>query len=75
MPVTPGRVLLLIGGVCAVFTATVVLLLNVMPGPRREIDYFVIGALATFASMALVFIILVGSWMKREDTFFRRRKE
>lgn len=74
MGVTPGKLLLLIAGLCLVFAATVGLLLKVMPGPRREIDYFVVGALATFACMAMVFFVLVTSWMKRSDTFFKRRK-
>jgi len=42
-----------------VFTATVALLLYVMPGPHRSTDYLVIGAVATLVCLLLLFYILI----------------
>ena len=59
-------------GVLFVFAAVVAILLRVMPGPFRQVDYLVIGAIATFASMLLLFVVLITTWIKTPDTFYRK---
>jgi hypothetical protein len=73
-PTPMGRVLLLIVGICCVFCMVVAVLLRLMPGPRREVDYLVIGGLATLVSMVGVFLVLITTWLRGEDIFFKRRK-
>ncbi len=69
-----GRVLMLLLGLALTFAGLTAVLLKVMPGPRRETDYLVIGTLATFAMMAVLFVVLITTWIKSPDVFFRRRK-
>jgi len=70
-----GRGLLLGGGLVLLFVAIVVVLAKVMPGPHSPRDYLVIGTLATFASMAVLFVVLISTSMKGSDIFFKRRKD
>jgi hypothetical protein len=60
-------------GVVFVFAALVAILLRVMPGPLRQVDYLVIGAIATFTSMLLLFLILVTTWIRTPNTFYKKR--
>jgi hypothetical protein len=60
-------------GIVLVFAAVVTVLLRVMPGPLRHVDYLVIGAIATFASMLLLFLILTTTWIKSPNTFYKKR--
>lgn len=53
------RSLILAGGIAALFIATIVILLKVIPEPHRSVDYLVIGAVATFLSMILLWIVLM----------------
>jgi hypothetical protein len=69
-----GRTLLLAGGMALVFAVVVVLLLRIIPGPHRQTDYLVIGTLATFASLATLFVVLAGSFLKDPSVFFKRKK-
>lgn len=56
-----NRNLSLAGATALVFFATVAILLFVIPGPRKPTDYLVIGAVATFAGLLLLFLVLVKS--------------
>jgi hypothetical protein len=67
------RILLLLLGIMLTFAAVVIILLRLVPGPYSELDYLVIGAVATFVSLLLLFLILVKTWVKDRDTFFKRR--
>ena len=60
-------------GVLFVFAAVVAILLRVMPGPLRQVDYLVIGAMATFASMLLLFVVLTATWIKTPNMFYKKR--
>lgn len=68
-----GRVLLLVLGLAFLFAGVTAVMLKLMPGPRRETDYLVIGTLATFAMMAVLFIVLITTWIKTPDIFFKKR--
>ena len=41
------------------FGGTVAVLLNVMPGPHKPMDYLVIGAVATLLCLLLLFVVLI----------------
>ena len=48
-------------GLVVVFGLVVVILLNVMPGPRKATDYLVIGAVATLICLLLLFVALINT--------------
>jgi uncharacterized membrane protein len=47
------------GGIFVLFVATVTILLKIIPEPHRSLDYLVIGAVATFLSMILLWLALM----------------
>ncbi|MCC7234216.1 MAG: hypothetical protein IT163_02875 [Bryobacterales bacterium] len=61
-------------GMLIVFITAVAILMRVIPGPRKETDYLVIGTLATFAALMLLFVVLVTSIFKDPSALFRRKK-
>ena len=46
-----------IAGTIFVFIATVALLLHFMPGPHKPTDLMVIGAIATFLCLLLIWVV------------------
>lgn len=68
-----SRVLILSAGILSVFGSAVLILLRVMPEPRSPLDYVVIGAVATFAAMLVLFVILITTWIKSADVFYKKR--
>ena len=61
-------------GVIVVFGLVAVVLLKLMPVPHRDVDYMVVGALATLVSMGLLFFILLKTTLKGQDVFSKKRK-
>jgi hypothetical protein len=57
-----------------VFGIVVAILLRTIPEPHRDTDYLVIGAVATLVALLALFVMLISSWLKAPDVFFRRRK-
>jgi hypothetical protein len=47
-----------------IFGVTVAVLVRVLPGPLRPTDYLVIGAVATFLCMLLLFFVLISGSKK-----------
>ena len=47
------------GGIAVLFAASIAILLKVIPEPHRNLDYLVIGAVATFLSMILLWVALM----------------
>jgi hypothetical protein len=47
-----------VGGTIFVFGATVGLLLHFIPGPHKPTDFLVIGAIATFLCLLLIWFVL-----------------
>lgn len=71
-----GRIAALAIAMILVFGAVVTVLLHLIPEPRKETDYLVIGTLATFASLATLFVVLITTIFKDPNAlFFRRKKE
>lgn len=58
-----------------VFGAVVGILMQIIPAPRKETDYLVIGTLATFASLATLFVVLITTIFKDSNTLFFKRKK
>ena len=58
-----------------VFGAVVLIMFQILPGPRGKADYLVIGAVATFTTMLALFVVLITTWVKGADVFYRRRKD
>ncbi|HEU0118896.1 MAG TPA: hypothetical protein VFQ91_00100 [Bryobacteraceae bacterium] len=54
-----SRLLMLGGGIVVLFIATAAILLKVIPEPHRNLDYLVIGAVATFLSMILLWLAMM----------------
>lgn len=61
-------------GIVLVFAVTVGILWQVMPQPRKEIDYLIMGGAATMVSLVALFLALISTIYKGEDIFFKRRK-
>ena len=73
---SPSRrnLILLIAGLMALYGVTAAVLLHVLPGPHTASDLMVIGSVATFISLVVLFVFLILTWFRRPDPFFRRRK-
>ena len=61
-------------GVVAAFIVTVAIMWRLMPYPRKEVDYLVIGGTATMVAMAVLFIVLINTAYRGNDIFYRKRK-
>ena len=46
--------------VLCVFAGLIVILLTVVPKPLRDIDYVIVGAIGTFASLLVIFGTIAG---------------
>ena len=58
----------------ALFAVSIITLMQLLPGPHTERDYFIIGCLATLMSLFALFLILIKTWIKLPNLFFKRRK-
>ena len=71
---TTSRALMLLGVGVALFAISIVVLTQLLPGPHTERDYFIIGSLATLVSLFALFLIVISTWIKTPNPFFKRRK-
>lgn len=55
------------------FIITVVILLRVLPGPHKPSDYLVIGTLATFICLLVVFLVVATAAGGPKNLFRKRR--
>jgi Na+/melibiose symporter-like transporter len=56
-----SRWVALSGGIVVLFIATVVILMKIIPEPHQKLDYLVIGAVATFLSMILLWVAMINA--------------
>lgn len=63
----------LAGAAIIIFAVTVLVGLQVLPPPHKEMDYLVIGCVATLFSLTVLFAMLLATWMKSPHPFFRKR--
>ena len=64
--------------VLVIFVTVTAILLKLMPGPRKDSDYLVIGSVATLVSLAAVFVLVTSTTRKSSKTsgvFFKRRRK
>lgn len=73
MGTAAGRALMLIASAVIVFGVTVAIGLKILPSPHSETDYLVVGSVATFLSLIVLFAVLLTTWLRSPDVFFRRR--
>jgi hypothetical protein len=64
---------MLVGAAFSIFVVTVLIGLRLVPEPRTETDFLVIGSAATFLSLAALFAVLLTTWLRSPDLFFKRR--
>jgi len=69
-----SRALMLLGVGVALFAISIVVLTQLLPGPHTERDYFIIGSLATLVSLFALFLIVISTWIRTPNPFFKRRK-
>jgi len=69
----PSRIAL-ISGTVLMFVITVVILLQVLPGPHKSTDYLVIGTVATLVCLLIVFLIVASTNASSRNKFFKQRK-
>ena len=70
-----SRWFMLAGAIVVLFIATIGILLNVIPGPHKKLDYLVIGAIATFLSMTLLWIVMMQEWVNPEAAKLHQSEE
>ena len=68
------RPLVLVVSVFIAFLVTLAIMWQVMPYPRKNLDYLIMGAASTMVSMVVLFLVLINTTYKRDDIFFKRRK-
>jgi quinol-cytochrome oxidoreductase complex cytochrome b subunit len=61
------------GGIAVVFLVTMGIAFQLMPGPLKSTDYLVIGAIATFVSMLVLFVILTQTVGKKGQVFTKEK--
>jgi hypothetical protein len=61
-------------GIGVLFVTVVLILNQVLPGPRRATDYLVMGGTATMVCLLALFLVLISTSMRSSDIFFRKKK-
>jgi len=64
--------------VLVIFVTVTAILLKLIPGPRKDSDYLVIGSIATLISLAVIFLLAVTTNTKpgrTSEVFFKRRRK
>lgn len=70
-----GRILILALIIVATFASVALVMSRVIPTPHKDTDYLVIGTVATFVSLLVLFVVLLKTWVKQPDVFFKRRNK
>lgn len=66
---------LLLGLTVAVsFVLVAIIMLMVLPEPRRPIDFLIAGGVGTMVAMLVLFFGLTSTTMKSDELFFKRRR-
>jgi hypothetical protein len=64
--------------VMVIFISVTAILMKLIPGPRKDSDFLVIGSVATLVSLAAAFVMMImttGKPGRFSDIFFKRRKK
>jgi hypothetical protein len=73
MQLNQRNVILLAAMAATIFIVTAALLVQVVPGPLKQSDYMVIGAVSTLGALGVVFAVVLRTAGIR-DVLFRKRK-
>ncbi|MGH9660350.1 MAG: hypothetical protein ACRD96_17505 [Bryobacteraceae bacterium] len=71
---TTARVLFLASVAAILFVVSALILTRVVPGPHSPTDYLIIGCLATLISLVVLFVLVITTWIKPANPFFKERK-
>lgn len=74
MDFTPRKLMMIAGAALLTFAFVAGLLLQFLPGPRKDSDYLVAGAVATAAALAVCFAAILTDDKARE-TFFKDKRD
>lgn len=66
---------MLLGAAAIVFVIAVAAGLRLLPGPHTETDYLVVGSVATFLCLGVLFAVLITAWIRSPEVFFKRRSK
>jgi uncharacterized BrkB/YihY/UPF0761 family membrane protein len=69
-----ARVAILAAAILILFGTVSAVLLHLLPGPHKETDYLVIGAVSTLVSLLALFLVLITGFMRLPNVFFKKRK-
>ena len=72
MPPRLLRAALLVVGVALAFAVSIAVMLQLIPAPRRSVDYMIIGGAATFAAMSVLFVVMNTTWYRVPSGIVRR---
>lgn len=64
---------MLLGAGAIVFCITLAIGLKLLPGPHTETDYLVVGSVATFLCLGVLFAVLITTWIRTPNVFFKKR--
>lgn len=73
MPPRFFRSALLVVGVALAFAVSIAVMLQLIPAPRRSVDYMIIGGAATFSAMIVLFVVMITTWYRMPTGIVRRR--
>ena len=74
MPPRLLRSALLVVGVAFAFAVSIAVMLQLIPAPRRSVDYMIIGGAATFAAMSVLFVVMITTWYRVPSGIVRRHR-
>lgn len=64
--------------VMVAFVAVAAILMKLIPEPRKDSDFLIIGSIATLVSLAAVFVLVISTSRKSgkgSEAFFKRRRK
>jgi hypothetical protein len=74
MEFTPRKLMTIAAAALATFAFVAGLLLQLLPGPRKDSDYLVAGAVATAAALAVCFAAILTD-PKTREIFFKDKRD
>lgn len=69
-----SRTAALIAGTIVLFLVSVVVLIEVIPGPHKSTDYLVIGGVSTMVCVIVLFLVLITTSGQRSSALYKKRK-
>jgi len=68
------KALALASAIVIVFGIVVAVGLRLLPAPHTDSDYWVVGSVATLLALGGLFLVLITTWVKTPNVFFKRRE-